>query len=45
MRPKAGWKDDAQNGMRKMGIVTLRKVVHVRDGRRTTAREALVLRG
>jgi len=41
----AGWKDDAENDMRKMGIVTWRQIAQVRDGRRSTTREALVLRG
>ena len=38
------WKDDAENDVRKMGIVYWTQVAQDRDGWRTT-REALILLG
>jgi hypothetical protein len=44
-RPKARWKDDAENDIRKMGIVNWRQAAQDRDGWRAENRETFILLG
>lgn len=45
VRPNAGWKDNVENVIRKIGIVNGRKVAQDRDGWRRATRVALILFG
>jgi hypothetical protein len=45
VRPNAGWKDNVENVIRKMGIVNERKVAQDKDGWRRATRKALILFG
>jgi hypothetical protein len=44
-RPKARWKDEVENDIRKMRIDNWRQIVQDRDGWRTATRGALILLG
>lgn len=44
-RPNAKWKDDVQNDIRKMGIVSWRQVAQDMDGWRRANREEFILLG
>lgn len=44
-RSTAGWEDDVENDVRKIGIVKCIQVAQDKDGRRRAARDALVLLG
>jgi hypothetical protein len=44
-RPKARWKDEVENDIRKMRIDNWRQIVQDRDGWRRAMREALILLG
>jgi hypothetical protein len=45
VRPKARWKDDAEDDRREMATVNWRHVVQNRDGWRRATREVLILLG
>jgi hypothetical protein len=45
VRPKARWKDEAENDIRKMGIVNWREVAHDSDGWRRANGEPFILLG
>jgi hypothetical protein len=42
-RPNAKWKDDVENDIRKMGIVSWRQVTQDKDGWRTANRQEVIL--
>jgi hypothetical protein len=44
-RPKARWKDDVEDKIRKMGVVNWRKVVQDTDGWRRATGKAHILLG
>jgi hypothetical protein len=44
-RPKARWKDDVENDVKKIGSVNWRQVAQDRDGWRSVIGEALILLG
>jgi hypothetical protein len=44
-RPKARWKDEVENDIRKMQIDNLRQIAQDRDGWTRATREALILLG